>query len=595
MQRDGPARDAGPRRLSSGAPAADISSMPMRARWASRPALFISTAIACPRFGVVAPPSPAVVLKDSLAVALKDSLTVALKDSLAVAESLYVDVRTLKDRLDIARLRGLADSAATVRPRYLAMRAELARALAIDSSSLGDTLDRRALRTMRGTLIHELTEAPEPSGGTVPADSARCAYDPRAIPDTDSLEARLYACYGAAAQHVVVDGEGLDRLTVLGLLGRTGDPARRRRLFLGLDRVWRSVNGNDDSGSPYRELLRRRARQWGSGPTPFARRVQELGFVPDTVERWLERLLGAWRATLPDSGVEPWDLYYGMGAASRRLSPRIPRDSLRALSERFYRALGADPIALGVHYDLAPREGKDPVAFTTFGARPGFRNGAWRMGEPWVFASYAVGGFDNLQELLHETGHGIHIAGIRTRPAFSDWPDADLFTEAIADLADYEAAEGRWQWHYLGDSATFAENQRAEYFGVAMDACWALFEARMQRDPSLDPNAVWVALTSRYLRVVPHPELSWWAMRGQLIDVPGYLVNYALGAFIAADLRGRIKALHGDFTLGDTTWYGFVRDRIYRFGLERSSLRVMEDFLGRPLSADALLTELGRR
>lgn len=40
---------------------------------------------------------------------------------------------------------------------------------------------------------------------------------------------------------------------------------------------------------------------------------------------------------------------------------------------------------------------------------------------------------------LHETGHAIHIAGIRTRPAFSDWPDADLFTEAIADLGDGEA------------------------------------------------------------------------------------------------------------------------------------------------------------
>jgi len=193
---------------------------------------------------------------------------------------------------------------------------------------------------------------------------------------------------------------------------------------------------------------------------------------------------------------------------------------------------------------------------------------------------------------LHETGHAIHIAGIRTRPAFSDWPDADLFTEAIADLADGEAYDGRWQLRYFGDSAAPADNRRAAYFGVMMDACWSLFEARMQRDPALDPNAVWTALTSRYLRVVPHPELSWWAMRGQLIDVPGYLVNYALGAFVAADLRARIVQLHGPFTLGDTTWYGFVREHVYRFGLERSARRVMEDFLGRPVTADALLQGL---
>jgi hypothetical protein len=382
---------------------------------------------------------------------------------------------------------------------------------------------------------------------------------------------------------------------VLGLLGTTGDPPKRRRLFYGLDRVWRSVNGDNDSGSPYRELLRRRSLEWGGGVTPFARRVGEVGFAPDTVERWLERLLEAWRAMLPDSIREPWDLYYAMGAASRRLSPRIPRDSLLIVSERFYRALGADPVVLGIRYDLEPRAGKDPVAFTTFGARPGFREGTWQTGAPWVFASYPVGGFDNLGELLHEIGHGIHIAGIRTRPAFSDWPDADLFTEAIADLADFQAYESGWQQRYLGDSAPLAENQRAKYFGVAMDACWALFEARLQRDPTLDPNALWANLTHRYLRVVPHPELSWWAMRGQLISVPGYLVNYALGAFIAADLRARIITLHGDFALGDTTWYGFVREQIYRFGLERSSLRVMEEFLGRPLSADALLADLRRR
>jgi hypothetical protein len=511
--------------------------------------------------------------------------TVPAPAALARGESAYAATLTLKDRLDILTWRGRFDSVPVLRARYLAARAELVHALAIDSLALSDTVDRRALAVMRRAVVDALTEETESTDGPAAADPARCVYDARTVRDTDSLQSRLYDCYGVATRDVVVDGERLDRLTVLGLLGVTGDGARRRRLFLGLDRVWRSMNGADDAASPWRELLRRRAREWGTGPTPFARRVRELGFVPDSVEHWLERLLGAWQATLPDSQLEPWDLYYAMGAASRRLSPRIPRESLLAVNGRFYRDLGADPVALGVHYDLEPRAGKDPVAFTTFGAR---------SSEPWVFASYAVGGLDNLGELLHETGHAIHIAGIRTRPAFSDWPDADLFTEAIADLADGEAYDGRWQARYLGDSAPRAENRRAAYFGVMMDACWSLFEARMQRDPGLDPNVVWTELTSRYLRVVPHPELSWWAMRGQLIDVPGYLVNYALGAFIAADLRARIRRTHGPFTLGDSTWYGFVRERIYRFGLERSSRRVMEEFLGRPVSAEALLSDLRR-
>jgi hypothetical protein len=528
------------------------------------------------------------------AAACGHAATPPAPSALGRAESLYAAARTLKDRWDVATLRGLADSAAPLRARYLPARAALQRSLEIDSTALSDSVDRRALASMRRTAADELADAPQAPGGTAPADSARCAYDPRAIADADSLEARLYDCYGAATRDVVVDGERFDRLTVLGLLGVTGDREKRRRLFLGLDRVWRSMNGANDAASPWRVLLRRRAEQWGTGPTPFARRVTELGFVPDSVEAWLERLLDTWRAALPDSALEPWDLYYAMGAASRRLSPRIARDSLLPVTERFYRSLGADPAALRLHYDLEPRAGKDPVAFTTFGARPGLSGGTWRPGEPWVFASYAVGGLDNLGELLHETGHGIHIAAIRTRPAFSDWPDADLFTEAIADLADAAAYDGRWQARYLGDSAPPADNRRAAYFGVMMDACWSLLEARLERDPSLDPNAVWAGLTSRYLHAAAHPELSWWAMRGQLIDVPGYLVNYALGAFVAADVRARVTALHGDFTLGDATWYGFVRDRIYRFGLERSSRRVLEEFLGRPVSADALLADLQR-
>lgn len=493
----------------------------------------------------------------------------------------------------MARLRGLPDSAAGLRPAYLAARAALVRAMSIDTQALTDTVDRRAWRVMRETLDSELTTTPQLAEGTAVLGAVRCDYDPRRMPNVDSLEARLYACYGAAADDVVVDGHRLDRLTVLEtLLPNTDDRARRQRLFMGLDGVWRSVNGNDDAASPWRELLRRRAATWRNGPTPFERQSRILGYAPDTVRQWLERFLEAFRATLPDSTFEPWDLFYAMGGTSRRLSPRVPRDSLIPITVRYYRTLGADPGALQVLYDLDPRTGKDPVSFTTFGARPAFAAGAWRPGAPYISAGFATGGMANLETLLHETGHAAHIAGIRTRPAFADWPDADIFTEAIADLAADPADDARWQWEFLGDSAPTADNRRAAFFGVAMDACWALFEARLQRDPTLDPNVVWTDLMTRYLHVTPHPELSWWAMRGQLIDAPSYLLNYAFGAFITADLRARIAALHGDYTLGDSTWYGFVREHIYRFGLERSAQRVLQDFLGRPVTAYALLNGL---
>jgi hypothetical protein len=117
-----------------------------------------------------------------------------------------------------------------------------------------------------------------------------------------------------------------------------------------------------------------------------------------------------------------------------------------------YRALGADlaPSACGT--TSPPRDGKTPVAFTTFGGR--------RPIVPWVFATYRTGGLDNLNELLHETGHAIHLAAIRTRPAYTDWPDADPFTEAVADFIALDVYEPAWQQRWLGDSVPLADGLR---------------------------------------------------------------------------------------------------------------------------------------
>jgi hypothetical protein len=256
--------------------------------------------------------------------------------------------------------------------------------------------------------------------------------------------------------------------------------------------------------------------------------------------------------------------------------------------------LGADLDSLRIHYDLAPRPGKTAVAFATFASRPRRTPAGWDPGEPWVFATYRVGGLDNLVELLHENGHAVHIASIRTRPAYTDWPDSDVFTEALGDLVALDVYEPLWQYRMLGDSVSAAVGLRGKYGSVMLDVAWALLEVRMLRDASRDPNVVWADITSRYLHIRPHPELSWWAMRGQLVDSPGYMLNYGLGAVLTAQIRARIRQLHGDWTTGDPAWYPWVRDRIYRFGRERRSTELLEEFFGGPISPAALLADLGR-
>jgi Zn-dependent M32 family carboxypeptidase len=116
----------------------------------------------------------------------------------------------------------------------------------------------------------------------------------------------------------------------------------------------------------------------------------------------------------------------------------------------------------------------------------------------------------------------------------------------------------------------------------------------MQRDPGADPNLVWTSLTRDFLGIAPHPELSWWAMRGQLVEAPGYMTNYAIGAILAADLRARCAEERGPFWAGGRKYYAWLSEELYRFGLERPSRDVLRAFLGRASSPGALLEDLER-
>jgi hypothetical protein len=517
----------------------------------------------------------------------------------ARAESLYADLRSIRDKIDVSTEAGQTPGTDAILA-HNAVREDLVRSLAaVDSAALrGD--DTRALGIMRRTLVRDLGAVAAPIGSQGVAAETRpaCDYDAGAVAagpnGLDSLRKRLYACYGWAQSHLTVEGETLDRLSILAALGRTESSDVRRRLFLGLEPVWRSVNRDNRPGSPYRLLIAREVKDRGNAGPPAADQARASGVPPDSLERWLLRVLETWREVTPDSLIEPWDWFYQIGLTSRRLSPLISLERLTSLNRQVYRSLGADIGALGVQYDLKPREGKTPVAYCTFGGRPRLINGSWRSGEPWVFATYRTGGLDNLNELLHETGHAVHIAAIRSRPAFTDWPDSDPFTEAVADFVALEVYEPAWQQHWLGDSVPLSEGLRSRYGGIVLDVAWALFETRMLRDPGADPNQVWTTLTRNYLRIRPHPELSWWAMRGQLVDAPGYMMNYAAGSILIAAIRARTRAVHGPFVTGDSTWYSWVAPRLYRFGLERPTREVIEEFLGGPVSPEALLKDMLR-
>lgn len=513
---------------------------------------------------------------------------VAAQASLGATEASYLSWRHDADRVDLLEALGATRTpdgvtAADARRREGRSRAAFSRHLAAAAGAWTGE-DSLALAVMRASWNAD--HDPGDTGAGTPGCPAN--RSPASLTSAEALarfSAEMMACFQQAANRIVVDGDTVNRLGILGLLARVTDPERRRRLFLALGPVWRSINGDNTPDSPYRRMLVAYATAWAASPSPVETKAPAFGVATPQFESWLERALSRYRLLLPDTLVEPWDWYYLSGEASRRLSVGLPDvASLRRVNDAFFAAIGADPTILNVHYDLDARPGKYPVAYTTFGGR--------RPVEPWVFASYLFGGFDNLSELLHETGHAVHIAAIRTRPAFLDWPDNDTYTEALADVPALELYEPAWQFRFLGDSMPLAAALRAKYAGIAFDMAWSLFELRAYRDPLLDPNRLWSDLAEQYLGIRPHPEWSWWAMRGQLVDAPGYLLNYALGAFIAADIRAQLAARGESF--GNGRIYEELSAELYRQGRSQASREVLQRFLGRAISPEPLLADLDR-
>lgn len=443
-----------------------------------------------------------------------------------------------------------------------------------------------AVAAMRGTLAASAAE-------DVESAESSCEDARRPGAGYALMRAALASCFGEHGNHLRYEGREIDRGTALALLHTVDDPARRRALFQAFEPLWAALNGRNEADSPYRRLVGLAAATARDGGSEIDAAARAIGVEPGEIERWLVQVLEAWRDASPATEVEPWDYRYVNSQAGRRLDGAIPASALRSVNDRFLADLGADPAALGVVFDLAPRDGKSPVAYTDFLARGRMVDSRWRRPVARVVGTYEAGGLFSLNELVHETGHAVHVSAIRTRPAFMDWPDT-LFTEAFADVPSWSVYEPAWQQRYLGAAAPEAESLRALYANVMLDVAWSLFELRLLREPATDPNALWTDITHRYLRIAPHPEWPWWAMRVQLASDPGYMVNYGLGAVLTAAMREKVAGAIGQFDTGNATWYPWLGERLLRFGSERDTRSLMSGLLGGPVTPDALLRQVRR-
>jgi hypothetical protein len=522
------------------------------------------------------------------------------RDGIEATEAAFAGLLAAFGDLVVARTRGepadpAGGSTRALAGRYRRRRRDFDDILASTERTVtgATVVDRAALDNMRAAL--EWLDELEPTPGAAPTTGGATDEDA----SIRSLRASMYRRYGVAASTIRVGGETIDRLTALGRLGSEPDPAARRAIFEAMGPVWRAVDGEGGDASPYRRLVRASAARWEQHGSTIEANAVALGMPPGTAEATFRSILRAWREVMGPGELEPWDYRFAVGAAGRGLDPRVPQDRLLPINHAYLATLGAAPADLDLRYDVLPRDGRPviPVAFTIgTGLEADLASPTgWRNRSPWVFATYAEGGVGNLQELLHESGHALAAAGLATRPAFREYPmSSAAFLEATADILGWDVTEPAWQRRWLGDAAESREALLDRYGSVMLDVCWALFEIELHRHPERRPNDVWSELTHEGLGVVPHPEWSWWAVRGQLIDAPGYLANYALSAIVAAAVRARIHEVRGPWWDGDPGWFAWMSEALFAPGASRSPADLLRDLLGGPLNAEPLLADLRR-
>jgi hypothetical protein len=446
--------------------------------------------------------------------------------------------------------------------------------------------DRRAVEVMRRSLADAAED-----GSLAPV--GKCEDAQRKDIDYPAMRVALYACFGSLSNSLDFEGQKVTRVGAFDLLTRMNEPERRKKLFMQFVPLWQAINGKSERDSPYRRLIVMAAADARTRGSAIDDAAKTIGARTPEVEKWLEQILDAWRQASGDKPMEPWDYRYVGGATERELGDAIAREAMQPLNERYYRDLGAQLSAWDVIYDLDPRAGKAPLAYTDYVRRGRWRDDKWLPTLVRVSGNYAHGGLGLLNELVHENGHVVHMMALQTRPAFMDLGDA-LFYEAFADVPSWSVYEPAWQQKYLGRSSTEESSLRALYSSVMLDVAWALFEARMLREPTRDPNVVWTEITSKYLHVKPHPELSWWLVRVQLVDAPGYMVNYGLGAVVTADVRQRIAEQIGPFTTGNERWYPWLSQHLLNSGQTQEAAVLLREFLDGPVSSQPLLTEIAR-
>lgn len=293
--------------------------------------------------------------------------------------------------------------------------------------------------------------------------------------------------------------------------------------------------------------------------------------------------------------LRPWDLvdgWYSRPTGNGSLPPLRPFQEVEELKDKTQAIFNRLDAQLGEHFrilrtenllDLENRKNKAPGGYCTH--LPLSRR-------PFIFMN-AVGIHDDVQTLLHESGHAFHDFERQALPYYQQWGSPMEFNE-VASMAMELLASPYLTEFYSPEDARRALQEHLERsilfwpFMAVVDA----FQHWVYENPTqgADPNrcdAKWAELWQRFIPAVDWSGLeevmsSGWHRKLHIHQVPFYYVEYGLAQLGAFQVWGRalqnqaeaVKRYRQALALGGTvTLPELYATAGAHFGFDRATLR----------------------
>jgi oligoendopeptidase F len=285
--------------------------------------------------------------------------------------------------------------------------------------------------------------------------------------------------------------------------------------------------------------------------------------------------------------VEPWDLQWLAERQAALPEVAFQRDKILPLAHALLAQFGLQPAAL-------------PVELVTKDIPFGGLCFTIRVPDDIRILSNPRDGYPSFRTLIHEYGHAIH-AIYNTQPFYTLKRESGAFNEGMAETLAYFTHYPDWLRAVTGLSEAEAgryrlENNARRILRLRNLIAQARFEIEAYSQPEADLNRLLAEYEGHYLGLPVNLTPRWAAVSFPTTH-PIYRQNYILADLMAAQTHAELNRRFGSFfTLAPAERaevFNFLRDNYFAPGNRLEWTEKIRQATSQPLSAAALLTELG--